>query len=125
MPSRREPRNPPDPDDGSPLTTATDREGMFEEAALLYQRVIDGLGQGEAEQFIRDQARPAGHLVGSCKMGASDDPAAVVDSACRLNGIPRVRVVDGSILPQIPYGSPQGTIMAVAERAAALILGER
>jgi choline dehydrogenase-like flavoprotein len=64
------------------------------------------------------------HAVGSCRMGAPDDPAAVVDPACRVRGYERLRVIDASVMPDIPRANTHLTVVAIAERAAELLAGE-
>lgn len=61
------------------------------------------------------------HAVGSCRMGS--DVESVVDPALRVRGVSGLRVVDASIFPQIPAGNTNGPTMAMAWRAADLILG--
>jgi choline dehydrogenase len=63
------------------------------------------------------------HPVGTCKMGRATDPMAVVDSELRVKGIDGLRVVDGSVMPQITSGNPNSPIIMIAERAADLIRG--
>jgi choline dehydrogenase len=65
------------------------------------------------------------HPVGTCKMGRATDPMAVVDSELRVKGIDGLRVVDGSVMPQITSGNPNSPIIMIAERAASLIRGQR
>ena len=65
------------------------------------------------------------HPVGTCKMGRATDPMAVVDSELRVKGIAGLRVVDGSVMPQITSGNPNSPIIMIAERAASLIRGQR
>ena len=65
------------------------------------------------------------HPVGTCKMGRATDPMAVVDSELRVNGIGGLRVVDGSVMPQITSGNPNSPTIMIAERAASLIRGQR
>ena len=65
------------------------------------------------------------HPVGTCKMGRATDPMAVIDSELRVNGIGGLRVVDGSVMPQITSGNPNSPIIMIAERAASLIRGQR
>ena len=65
------------------------------------------------------------HPVGTCKMGRSTDPTAVVDSELRVKGVDGLRVVDGSVMPQITSGNPNSPIIMIAERASALIRGQR
>ncbi|MES2095649.1 MAG: GMC family oxidoreductase N-terminal domain-containing protein [Pseudomonadota bacterium] len=60
------------------------------------------------------------HAVGSCRMGS--DPASVVDPALKVRGVQGLRVMDTSIMPAIPSGNTNGPTMAMAWRAADLIL---
>ena len=64
------------------------------------------------------------HPVGSAKMGPSDDPGAVVDNELRVYGIEGLRVVDCSVFPLILSGNTHAPVVAVADRAADLILGK-
>jgi len=61
------------------------------------------------------------HAAGSCKMGAPDDPSAVVDPACRFIGIEGLYVVDASIIPIIPRANTHLTAVMIAEKAAQLL----
>ena len=63
------------------------------------------------------------HAVGSCRMGK--DPHSVVDPALRVRGVTGLRVMDTSIMPAIPAGNTQGPTMAMAWRAANIILRDR
>lgn len=65
------------------------------------------------------------HPVGTAKMGAASDPEAVVDKELRVHGIEGLRVVDASVFPLIPSGNTHAPVVAVAERAADLILGTK
>jgi choline dehydrogenase len=56
-------------------------------------------------------------------MGPASDSEAVVDNALRVHGIEGLRVVDASVFPLIPSGNTHAPVVAVAERAADLILG--
>ena len=71
---------------------------------------------------IRRHAESAYHPCGTCKMGAADDPQAVVDPACRVIGTDNLRVADSSIFPRIPYGNLNAPSMMVGEKAADHIL---
>lgn len=63
------------------------------------------------------------HAVGSCRMGK--DAGSVVDPRTRVRGVDGLRVVDTAIMPVIPAGNTQGPTMAMAWRAAGLILADR
>jgi choline dehydrogenase len=63
------------------------------------------------------------HAVGSCRMG--NDAGSVVDPQLRVRGVAGLRVMDTSIMPSIPAGNTQGPTMAMAWRAADLILADR
>ena len=60
------------------------------------------------------------HAVGSCRMGKDD--ASVVDPALRVRGTQGLRVIDTSVMPVIPSGNTNGPTMAMAWRAADIIL---
>lgn len=62
------------------------------------------------------------HPVGTCKMGAADDPYAVVDSKLRVRGIAGLRIADGSIMPTITSGNTATPIMMIASKCADIIL---
>ena len=79
----------------------------------------------EILEFWRNEGMSVYHPVGSSKMGAADDPMAVVDSELRVHGIEGLRVADASIFPLLPSGNTHAPTVAVAERAADLILGNR
>jgi choline dehydrogenase len=49
-------------------------------------------------------------------MGGSDDPWAVVDSVGAVKGVNGLRVVDASIIPDIPSAAINLTVIMLAER---------
>jgi choline dehydrogenase len=63
------------------------------------------------------------HGTGTCSMG-TDPATSVTDARCRVHGIAGLRVVDCSIMPTPVSGNTNGPAMAVAERAAELILAD-
>ena len=62
------------------------------------------------------------HASGTCRMGAPDDPSAVVDPRCRFIGIEGLSVVDASIIPVIPRANTHLTAVMIAERAASFLI---
>jgi choline dehydrogenase len=69
--------------------------------------------------YIRRGVGSHYHPAGTCRL--ADDESAVVDTGLRVRGVEGVRVVDASVLPVIPNVPLNATVLAVAEKAAALI----
>ena len=57
------------------------------------------------DAFIRAKVESAYHPSCTCRMGARDDPMAVVDPETRVIGVEGLRVVDSSIMPSITTGN--------------------
>jgi choline dehydrogenase len=91
----------------------------------LAEETAPGQGVTTDEEII-DAWRRMGvsgyHAVGTCKMGQDYDPHAVVDARLRVRGVEALRVVDCSIMPTTVSGNTNAPAMAVAWRAADLIL---
>lgn len=77
----------------------------------------------ELDGFIREHAESAYHPCGTCRMGAKDDPMAVVDPECRVIGVEGLRVADSSIFPQVTNGNLNAPSIMVGEKASDHILG--
>lgn len=73
--------------------------------------------------FIKEHVESAYHPCGTCKMGAIDDPLAVVDPECRVIGVDGLRVADSSIFPRITNGNLNAPSIMVGEKASDHILG--
>ena len=74
-------------------------------------------------EMSRASARSSYHPVGTCKMGVDD--MAVVDLAMRVHGIDRLRICDSSTMPRVVSSNTNAPTIAMAERAADLIRGNR
>ncbi|MFI1522692.1 GMC family oxidoreductase [Kitasatospora cineracea] len=85
--------------------------------------VRDHPARDASDQDLRARLGTYWHPVGTCAMGAPDDPRAVVDSEARVRGVSNLRVVDASILPTVPAANTQLPVIAVAEMLADLIRG--
>ena len=73
--------------------------------------------------FIRQYGVSSYHLNGTARMGAHEDPMAVVGSDLRVHGIPGLRIADSSVMPAIPSANICAATMMIAEKAADMILG--
>jgi choline dehydrogenase-like flavoprotein len=62
------------------------------------------------------------HPVGTAKMGAAADSAAVVDARLRVRGIERLRVIDASVMPTITSGNTNTPTAMIAEQGARMVL---
>ena len=60
----------------------------------------------------------AQHGSSTCRMGAPDDPATVVDPSCRVLGLDGVRVIDASVFPSVPRANTNLATIMTAELMA-------
>ena len=80
-----------------------------------------GESDAELEAFIRATAITINHPTGTCAMGRGQ--ATVLGSDLTVRGTERLRVVDASVFPDMPSAHTNAAVMAIADRAADLILG--
>jgi len=61
------------------------------------------------------------HHSGAAKMGPSSDPQSVVNHELKVYGIPRLRVIDASIMPTIVSGNTNAPTIMIAEKGSDMI----
>jgi choline dehydrogenase len=123
------------------LSTEQDRR-VAARALQLTRRIVgtdamrrfepEEIKPGPAYRTEEELARAAGdvgttifHPVGTCKMGPSSDPMAVVDARLRCHRVPGLRIVDASVMPTITSGNTNSPTLMIAEKAAEMMLADR
>jgi choline dehydrogenase len=94
-------------------------------AEIIDSETRPGAAVQSDEEFIddiRQRADTVFHPSCTCMMGP-DRKTAVVDAACRVYGVERLRVVDTSVFPALTSGNTNAPTIMVAEKAADMILG--
>lgn len=72
--------------------------------------------------FIRSTGGTGLHGCGSNRLGARNDPSAVVDTKFKVIGIDNVRVADASVMPVVVNANTQAATYVIAEKASEEIL---
>lgn len=82
----------------------------------------------QTDQQLLDFCRRYGvssyHLCGTAKMGPVNDPMAVVNPRLKVWGIEGLRVVDSSVMPEIPSANICAATMMIAEKASDMIIDD-
>jgi len=95
--------------------------------AKLFDTPLPGCAQHEydSDAYWKCSARQISftfyHLSGTCKMGPSGDPTAVVDPRLRVHGIKNLRVIDASIIPKVPAAHTNAPTIMIGEKGADMI----
>ncbi|KAL3259126.1 hypothetical protein ABHI18_005512 [Aspergillus niger] len=94
------------------------RSGLIGDKVARRVRPDPGVDVGvrdQAKDFVRENAVPFQHLVGTCALGM------VVDERLRVKRVKGLRVVDASVVPMMVSPSLAAVVYAVAEKAADLV----
>ena len=83
----------------------------------------DAVSDVDLDAHIRRNAITVHHPLGTCKMGLATDRMAVVDGELRVFGVDGLRVVDGSVMPDLVGANINAPIIMIAEKAADYIRG--
>jgi choline dehydrogenase len=74
------------------------------------------------DAWMHDHLGTAVHLAGTAPMGSADRPGTVTDQHGRVHGVSGLRVVDTSVLPDVPTRGPAATAMLLGQHMAELFL---
>ena len=123
------------PTDNNYLATERDRARMLEGvklsrrigrnplfASVLAAEMLPGdtvQGDEALAASIAVGLQTYSHPTSTAPMGGPDDPWAVVDPTGAVRGVSNLRVVDASIMPQVPSTATNVTTIMIAERIAA------
>lgn len=77
----------------------------------------------EWENYIRREAFPMFHPVGTCRMGPEEDASAVVDHRLRVRQLKGLWIADASIMPTLVAANTNATAIMIGEKAADLLTG--
>ncbi len=75
----------------------------------------------EIVDHLRENTQTLYHPVGTCAMGTSE--LSVVDPELRVRGVDGLRVVDASVMPEVPRGNTNAPTIMIGEKAADLLRG--
>ena len=81
---------------------------------------LDSQSDDELNEYIRSKADTAYHPCGTCKMGVDD--MSVVDQNLKVKEIENLRVIDASIIPEIPSANLNAPTLMIAEKGSDYIL---
>jgi choline dehydrogenase len=132
----RDPRDPP-MIDGNYLYQERDRRRMLEAvkiarrlaaspqmSPLIELEMAPGADVQDDDALLRAieaNLESYGHPAATAPMGGPEDPAAVVDSTAAVRGIQQLRVIDASIMPEVPTVATNPTVIMLAEHLASRV----
>jgi choline dehydrogenase-like flavoprotein len=127
------------------LSTEQDRTAMREAVAYLevvldtpaFRQIVEKAfvdERGTGVEVLRDDAFVETwlkayvgdyfHACGTARMGRADDPEAVVDQQGMVYGVMGVRIVDASIMPEVPSANTHLPTVMIADNITAHMLAE-
>lgn len=134
----------PNPNSRVTLTSERDTNGMprvrldwqpepleaesLDRTVDLFARLVGAAGLGRARRLVfgtpdeLQRATYSSHHMGTTRM-ADDPKRGVVDSNCRVHGVPNLYVAGSSVFPTCGFANPTLTIVALAARLAKRLTG--
>jgi choline dehydrogenase len=94
-------------------------------AGHMQERVLPLREPQTREEWLKHIAHNSGtgaHPASTCMMG--DGGLAVVDTALRVHGVGKLRVIDTSIMPSVVSGNTNAAAIMIGEKGADLLVGK-
>ena len=86
----------------------------------LNGRTLDFVSDDAAlDEWLHSSVMDTWHLVGTCPDGLGESRRSVVDPECRVIGVEKLRVIDGSIMPEVTRANTNLTCIMIGEHMAA------
>jgi len=82
----------------------------------------DHCNAAELMNWIQNNLSFYYHMVGTCRMGAQNDPQSVVNDQGLVNGFDNLYIFDASVMPKIPRGMLNLTVFAIAEKMSSMLI---
>src|SRR5699024_4109947 len=79
--------------------------------------------EAETAEYVAKTHHTVYNASGSCRMGAGDDAMSPLEPQLRVKGVTGLRVVDGSVMPQLVAVNSDISTMLIGERAADVVRG--
>jgi 5-(hydroxymethyl)furfural/furfural oxidase len=102
-----------------PMTRGAMMRNAISPGVDIHDLIEDETGLRE---WVRENGCGSWHASCTCRMGAPDDPAAVVDPSCQVIGVEGLSVVDASVMPSVVSANTNLTTIMIAEKASDHIL---
>ncbi len=101
---------------------------IFAHAAFQPYRAHERLpgaavGDEQLIDYVRNTLATVHHPGSTCRMGS--DPEAVVDHELKVRGLAGLRIADASIYPRLVGANTNASVVAIAEKAADMVLSEK
>ncbi len=98
----------------------THRTGSDQRPTQIGRLEVVALAE-DVDAYIRRSAITVHHPAGTCRMGSAEDARSVVGADLKVHGVDGLRVVDASVMPDLPNGNINAAVLMIAERAADFI----
>jgi choline dehydrogenase len=86
--------------------------------ATMYGPLVTPDPGEDLRSHIRSSYISYYHGVGTCRIGPTGDPGAVVDPVLRVHGVEGLSVADASVLPIVPHANTNLAAIMVGEMVA-------